>query len=385
MAPLSPLPDSRLTDTSSTLSLVYDSSNFHAALTFQQFVNFLAVSNFNAAHNLRRIVAIHTFPEEYSTFIQQISGTPMPTFIYSLSSSFRRLFDLELGDDTMGHSSEVTDLLGFFDWLRPYYRIEVKPHLACNSSFTLRIHRSAPAQLVQSSTTYIEGCGPSCVVESDDDELQHWLLAGLPGLPFSQSSSCLDGKDVTGDTLGKPDHICVRGGFTRKVSQKSTVNDSESSSDDDYTYLEQAPSIKSFPERQPLNNNGTQFLLQIASALRRTDTGDLKQHLTDVLNTAMGRFQNGASSLLDVDNLDSIAERCHQLDRTIMSLDFIYMINCILLWNKVARSAFYPGVSMQILMIYFIKHTQNKREIHRYDPKLHQKYGCSAYSSSLLS
>lgn len=327
------------------------SHDLHAALTFRKFIDTLALSNFNAAHNLRRIVAIHTFREGYVNFIRQISDMPLPTYISTLSSSFQRLLHLKSIDDTINYSTSAHDLLtqSFFDWLRPSYHIELKPHGPHTSSFALRIHRTGNTKFAQHSTAYGESHGPGHDMNESDDELRQWLLDGLPGLPFAESNHCFDAEDTTQDAAGKPNHLCARGGFTRKSSQKSVGKrrrvydrkDSSADSDEDtQPYSQESSSFGKQSAKQPLNYNGVQFLLQLASALRRTDTGDLRQHVTDVLNTAIGSFRNKASSL-DVNDLDSIAERCHQLDQTIMALDFIYMINCILLWNKVARSVSY--------------------------------------------
>ncbi len=82
---------------------------------------------------------------------------------------------------------------------------------------------------------------------------------------------------------------------------------------------------------------GVHLLLQIALALRKTVFGDFSRHLKDILDTAVGKAQSSASSLLEMDDLARLAERCSRLDHTIMSLDFIHMINCILLRNKVLR------------------------------------------------
>ncbi len=120
-----------------------------------------------------------------------------------------------------------------------------------------------------------------------------------------------------------PTTYALEGGFTRKSSQKSIGRQGHTSNDTESTFGEESilgssSTIRSFPEKQALNNNGMQFLLQIASSLRRTN-GDFEQHLTDVLNTAFGGFRQKDNSILDVDSLDSIAERCHQLDKTITS------------------------------------------------------------------
>ncbi len=336
----SPNVESSLNQTSLSSALANNLFDLQAASTFQRFVDTLALSNFNAAHNLRRVVAMHTFPEGYANFIAQSNDLPLPPFISSLSSSFRRLLHLKSIYGTVDNSLSVSS---FFDWLRPSYRIEVKSNLPHNGTLALRIHRTVNTEFAQNSTLSVESQGPRCSDKSDDDELQRWLLAGLPGLPFTECRSPLDGVGTTGNSVEKPDHICARGGFTRKSSEKFTgrrhrVNTgNDSSTDDNQSYSLELFSGGSKSTYQPLNNNGVQFLLQIASALRRSNTGDLRQHVTDVLNTALGRFRNDAGSL-DMNNLDSIAERCHQLDQTIMSLDFIYMTNCVLLWNKVSRS-----------------------------------------------
>lgn len=325
----------------SSCSTPYHPSDLLAAFTFQQFIDVLSAYDYNSAQNLRRVLAIYTFPDEYKSFFHHTKSSPIPPFISSLSATFRRLVDLQ-SSNTSSHPSQTPNLSEFLNWLRPRYSLQIKHNSTPNPTYTLCIQRLDKIQ--QDAELPIS--------DGDDEELRHWISEGLPGLPLGDLSVHL-GSHRNGQICATqgvegaiqetipPRNVCVRGGLSldpRKAHPKARKRRRLDDSEEEPSHLgaEQGLS-KGIPEKQALSDTGLQFLLQLASSLRRTTTGDLNMQMMDIFDAIVGKSGSGSGISMGVDSLSSLAERCHKLDSTIMTLDFIHMVNCILLRNKINR------------------------------------------------
>lgn len=88
------------------------------------------------------------------------------------------------------------------------------------------------------------------------------------------------------------------------------------------------------PEPQALGEHGSQALLEIARAcVRSVEAGDLSKHIKELFEIISGHGANNRSIMFE-DSVENLIDRCYQSERNAAIYDFIHMLDCIQLRNK---------------------------------------------------